>query len=175
MLDWARLQPGADRVTWVQGDAAAIDPTGTVDLVVCSGNTIMHLGPDELAAALDAITAALRPGGVLSFEARNPACREWERWTREETYGERDTHLGRLREWLELTDVTDGRVTFDAHNVLENGEDRVHRTILHFRDADDLTRALQHRGFGRITVDGGWRGEVPDPGARLLAFRAYRN
>jgi SAM-dependent methyltransferase len=87
MLDWARRQPGADAVTWLEGDATSIPPTGDVDLVLCSGNAIMHLDTNDLATASRRIRDGLRPGGVLSFETRNPAAREWEEWTRQATYG----------------------------------------------------------------------------------------
>lgn len=73
-----------------------------------------------------AALAALRSGGIVSFESRNPAFREWERWTPEATRGERVTSVGRLREWHDVTDVREGRVVFDAHNVFPDGEDRVY-------------------------------------------------
>jgi SAM-dependent methyltransferase len=174
MLDWARRQPGAEAVTWVEGDATAIAPTGDVDLVLCTGNAIMHLDREDLRVALDRIHAALRPGGVVSFESRHPEARAWEQWTREATYGERDTALGRLTEWLEVTEVTGERVAFDAHNVLPTGEDRVSTTVLHFRAAGTFRTALHDAGFGDVEVDGGWRGEDVTAASRLLVFRARR-
>lgn len=91
MLDYARRQPGADSVRWIHGDASAIAPAGTADLAICTGNAIMHLGPEDLSSALTALAGALRPGGTLSFESRNPAYRAWRSWTTEATYGERDS------------------------------------------------------------------------------------
>ena len=105
------------------GNASAIPATGDVDLVLCAGNTIMHLSGEGLRAELRQIIRGLRPGGVVSFECRHPVAREWERWTREATIGARDTSLGRLTEWIEVTDLTGERVTFDTHNVLP----RIHR------------------------------------------------
>jgi hypothetical protein len=141
-------------------------------LVLCTGNTIMHLDRDELTTALSRISGALRTGGVLSFESRNPSAREWERWTREATYGQRDTSLGRLTEWIEVTNVSGERVTFDAHNVLPTGEDRVYTSVLYFRDADAFRTALHDKGFDDIEVDGGWEGENVTDASRLLVFRA---
>jgi hypothetical protein len=82
---------------------------------------MMHVSSEELPSTLMSIAAALRPGGIVSFESRNPAFREWERWTPEATRGERVTSVGRLREWLDVTDVCGGRVVFDAHNLFPNG------------------------------------------------------
>ena len=171
MLDWARRQPGARGVTWILGDATSIPATGDVDLVVCTGNTIMHMDGTQLTAALTRIHQALRPGGVVSFEARNPSAREWERWTKEATWGQRDTALGRLVEWLEVTDVTGDRVTFEAHNVVPGGEDRVYTTVLHFRDARSYERALVDAGFDAIETNGGWQGEDVTDSSPVVVFR----
>jgi SAM-dependent methyltransferase len=171
MLGWARRQPGADAVTWILGDATVVDPTGDLDLVVSTGNTMMHV--DDQASVLRRMARALRPGGVISFEVRNPEARAWERWTREWSYGERDTAAGHLKEWLELVEVApNGRVVFDAHNVFPDGQDAVLRTRLTFRTVDAVTADLHAAGFGDITVRGGWRDETFSKDSRLMLFRA---
>jgi 2-polyprenyl-3-methyl-5-hydroxy-6-metoxy-1,4-benzoquinol methylase len=177
MLEYARRQPGAGSVTWIHGDAAALAPTGTVDLVICSGNAIMHVTPAQLSSSLTWVARALRRGGIFSFETRNPAHRAWERWTREATYGERTTPVGHLREWLEVTEVTevaDGRVVFDAHNVFPDGEDRVYTSVLFFRTAEQFTRVLGSVGFTDVAVCGNWHGAPVVDSSRILVFRATR-
>lgn len=174
MLDYARAQPRSELVTWLHGDASALAPTGTVDLALCTGNAIMHVSPEKLPSTLTTVAAALRPGGIVSFESRNPAFREWERWTPEATCGERVTSVGRLREWLDVTDVCEGRVVFDAHNVFPDGEDRVYTSILFFRSAEEFQRELAVAGFTDITWTGDWRGGPVEEGSRILVFRAVR-
>lgn len=174
MLDFARRQPGADAVTWVQGDASAIAPTGAADLVICTGNAIMHISPEALPAACASIAAALRPGGTLSFESRNPAYREWEQWTPAATNGERATPVGRLREWLEVTEADEGRVVFDAHNVFPSGEDRVYTSVLFFRGEQEFRRALDSAGFTGVTAYGTWHRGPVDDRSPLLVFRARK-
>jgi SAM-dependent methyltransferase len=174
MLDHARRQPGAGSVTWIHGDASALAPTGTADLAICTGNAVMHVSPQDLSSTLTSLAGALRPGGTLSFESRNPAYREWERWTPEATYGERVTSVGRLREWLDVTEVRDGRVVFDAHNVLPDGEDRVYTSILYFRGRAEFQRELEAAGFTDIDWAGDWHGAPVDDGSRILLLRARR-
>lgn len=174
MLDHARRQPGADLVHWIHGDASAIAPTAAADLAICTGNAIMHVSPEDLPATLRSLAAALRPGGAISFETRNPAVREWERWTPAATYSERTTPIGHLREWLEVTDVDDHRVVFDAHNLFPNGEDRVYTSVLHFRTAEQFRQALDSAGFTGVTVHGDWHGAPVDDRSRILLFRARR-
>src|SRR5262245_34286583 len=72
MLAYARRQPGADRVRWVEGDASAVG-TPAADLATMTGNVAqVFLDDAEWAATLRAIHTALRPGGRLAFESRNP-------------------------------------------------------------------------------------------------------
>lgn len=174
MLDHARRQPGADSVRWICGDATAIAPTGTSDLAICAGNAIMHISPAALPAALNSLAEALRPGGTVSFESRNPAYREWQHWTPEATYGERVTPVGPLREWLEVTEVDNGRVVFDAHNVFPDGEDRIYTTVLFFRTAEEFGQELHDAGFTDVSVCGDWRGAPVEGDSRILVFRAQR-
>ncbi|GAA3134526.1 2-polyprenyl-3-methyl-5-hydroxy-6-metoxy-1,4-benzoquinol methylase [Kribbella aluminosa] len=172
MLGYARRQPGADAVTWIDGDHRVVQPTGDVDLVVSSGNTMMHVA--EHADTVAAVAAALRPGGVFAFESRNPAVRAWEQWTSEATYGERDTVAGHLKEWLELIEIADRRVVFDAHNVFEDGHDAVYRNVLYFRSVEEITADLRAAGFSDVVVDGGWHGEPLAAKSRLLVVRATK-
>ena len=172
MLDYARRQPGAESVRWIHGDASRIPPTGTADLAICTGNAIQHLDAGQLQDGLTSLAAALRPGGMLSFDSRNPAYREWERWTPVATYRERVTPVGQLREWLEVTEVDGGRVAFDAHNVFPDGTDRVYRNTLHFRTAGEFRRGLAQAGFTSIKASGDWRGAPVSDESPILVFLA---
>ncbi len=175
MLDFARRQPGADAVRWIKGDAAVIPQSGDADLVVSTGNAIQHISTEELPATLTHIAGALRPGGVVSFESRNPSFQEWERWMPQATTGERQTPFGHLREWLEVTEVDEkGRVVFDAHNIIDGGPDRVFTSVLYFRTAQDFSQHLETTGFTQIEVAGDWgRGPVTDA-SPLIVVRAVR-
>ncbi|HEX3786238.1 MAG TPA: class I SAM-dependent methyltransferase [Pseudonocardiaceae bacterium] len=174
MLGYARRQPGAAAVTWIDGDATAIEGVTGVDLVVSSGNTMMHISPEDYPAVLSALAAAVRPGGVISFESRNPTARAWEQWSREATYGERDTSFGHLCEWIEVTEAVQGRVVFDAHNVFPDGRHEVYTSVLYFRTAEEITTDLERAGFGAVRVHGGWRDEPLTDDSRLLVFRARK-
>src|SRR5262245_37338928 len=85
MLAVARQRPGTDRVQWVEGDSGALG-TPQADLVLMTSNVAqVFLDDAEWAATLRDIHAALRAGGHLAFESRNPAARGWEQWNREST------------------------------------------------------------------------------------------
>ncbi|MEJ7648902.1 MAG: class I SAM-dependent methyltransferase [Nakamurella sp.] len=172
MLGYARRRPGAEAVVWIDGDADAIAGTGDADLVLSSGNTMMHLSPEVYPSVLGSLAAALTSGGVISFESRNPAARAWEQWTRSATYSEREIPSGSLQEWLDVTEVDAGRVVFDAHNVFQDGRDAVYTSVLYFRTADEITTDLERAGFGDIRVGGGWRNEPVGDHSTVLVFQA---
>jgi SAM-dependent methyltransferase len=78
-LEMARARPGAERVTWVLGDATSL-PELQVDLATMTGNVAqVFLTDEEWLATLRGVYAALRPGGHLVFETRNPEGRPWEK------------------------------------------------------------------------------------------------
>jgi SAM-dependent methyltransferase len=85
-LDVARAKPGADRVRWLHGDATGL-PELQVDLATMTANVAhVFLTDEDWSATLRGVHAALRPGGHLVFEVRDPARQPWLRWTREATY-----------------------------------------------------------------------------------------
>jgi len=177
MLDFARSREGAEAVTWVDGDSSVIAPTlagRTADLVLMTGNTAQHILGADWPRTLRDIHDALRPGGLLVFESRNPDDRAWESWA-DSGRSSRDTSAGRLTEWLEVTSVTAGEVTFAAHNLFDDtGEDAVYPTTLAFRSAEELTRQLSEAGLTVRRIDGGWSGEPVSTASRVLVVFAER-
>lgn len=175
MLACARRRPGGERVQWVEGDASALGTPGA-DLVVMTGNVAqVFLDDSEWDATLRAIHAALRPGGHLAFESRNPEDRAWERWNREATFARYESARGPVETWLELLSVGDGRVRLEGHNhFLATGEVIVADSELRFRSLAELRDSLHNAGFTIEHVFGDWtRGPVTSS-SRVLVFVARR-
>jgi SAM-dependent methyltransferase len=175
MLAFARRQPRAGRVRWVEGEASAIG-TLEADLLVMTGNVAQVFVDDAgWLATLKAIHSALRPGGYLSFESRNPQDRAWERWNRPATYGRFESSNGPTESWVEFVSLRDGQVTYEAHNVfLSTGEDVVVRSTLRFRTLEELSRSLTASGFATEHVYGAWGREPLLETSRLMIFVARR-
>jgi SAM-dependent methyltransferase len=176
MLAFARQQSGAERVQWVEGDSSALG-TRDADLLTMTGNVAqIFLEDADWLTTLANIHAALRPGGHLAFESRNPEDRGWERWNRAASYGQFDTPYGAMESWVELVSVGNGRVIFEGHNVfVSTGEVVVARSELRFRTLEEITRTLTDSGFTVEHVFGDWNKGALLSTSRVMIFVARRN
>jgi SAM-dependent methyltransferase len=170
-LDIARAKPGGDRVRWVHGDVTALPPL-QVDLAVMAGNVAqVFLGDEEWQQVLAAAHAALRPGGRLVFETRDPARRAWEDWDRAHTYGEHDVPgAGTVTDWLEVTQVSGDLVTFRwTVRFAADGTELTSDSTLRFRSREEIAESLRAAGFEVDEVRG-----APDRPGREFVFVARR-
>lgn len=175
MLAYARRQPRADRVVWIEGDSQALGQRDA-DLVIMTGNVAqVFLEDTAWESTLKAIYATLKPGGFIAFESRNPADRAWDRWNRDATYQISETQFGPLEEWLDGVQVRDGRVRFKAHNhFLDTGEQLTVTSELRFRSSSEITQSLVDSGFAIEHVYGDWkRGPLMET-SRDMVFVARR-
>jgi SAM-dependent methyltransferase len=150
MLEAARRRPGGDLVRWLRGDASHLAP-GEWDMVVLSGNVVQVITDDRaLLATFAAIRRALRPGGRLVFDSRNPAARCWTRWT------PRDSHrtlAGGVEFWYANTRADGDRVSYETHYRFPGGDEVVARGELRFRSYAWLKHALAGAGFALDPMD----------------------
>lgn len=175
MLAYAAARAGAGGVRWIIGDSQQI-PNEVFDCVVMTGNVAQHIPDGEWERTLSDIARALRPGGVLAFESRNPAGTEWARWaTREAEATTRHTAHGLLREWMDVVDVSAGRVQLRAHNVfVATGEHVVMEEALAFRESGLLQAQLEDAGFAVEAIWGGWDRSAESETSPLLVIEARR-
>jgi len=148
-LDVARAKPGAGPVRWLHGDATTL-PALQADLATMTGNVAqVFITDDEWAATLRGVRAALRPGGRLVFETRDPARQAWLRWTRELTFARVDIRgVGVVQSWEELTGVSGQLVSFRSFVVFEDdGSTLISDSTLRFRERDQVAGDLEAAGY----------------------------
>jgi SAM-dependent methyltransferase len=144
-LDVARRKPGADQVRWLPVPAADLPATVQADLAFMTGNVAQVFVTDQdWAAALTAARNALRPGGRLVFETRDPAQQAWRQWTRDQTYRRLMIEgTGPVETWTELVAAEADPVSFHTTFIFKN-EALVltSESTLRFRSRDELTASL---------------------------------
>jgi SAM-dependent methyltransferase len=148
-VDVARGKPGAERVRWLDGDAGDLPPM-QIDLVTMTGNVAQAIAdPQAWRTTLRGAYEALRPGGRLVFETRDPAQRVWE-------------------EWAEWTRETTYRMT-GIPGVGHDGDVLTSESTLRFRERTEIERDLHEHGFVVEDVR-----DAPDRPGREFVFVARR-
>ncbi|MDH6142407.1 SAM-dependent methyltransferase [Kitasatospora sp. GP30] len=170
-LDVARAKPGAEQVRWLHGDATALPPL-QVDLVTMTANVAQAIvDPGLWHTTLTRARNALRPGGHLVFETRNPARRAWESWTRANSHTVTDVSgVGEVASWVELIDVDRQLVTFRWHYVFAStGEELTSDSTLHFRESGEVEADLLTAGYQLREIR-----DAPDRPGKEFVFLAQR-
>nr|MBA3369511.1 class I SAM-dependent methyltransferase [Geodermatophilaceae bacterium] len=167
----ARAKPGAERVHWIHGDATAL-PAMQVDLATMTANVAQAIvDPRTWEGTLRGVRDALRPGGHVVFETRDPAHRAWEEWNRAASYSSTEIEgVGAVESWVEVTDVSGPLVSFDSTVVFaSDGEVLTSDSTLRFRERDEVESALVAQGYAVDEVR-----DAPDRPDREFVFFARR-
>jgi SAM-dependent methyltransferase len=148
-LDVARGKPGADQVRWIHGDATSV-PAIQVDVVTMTANVAqVFLTDEDWATTLQCADQALRPGGRLVFEVRDPARKAWLDWNREATFVRTEIPgAGSIDTWCDVPDVSGDYVSFRHTFVF--AADQVTLTsdsTLRFRSRAEIDASLSSAGF----------------------------
>ncbi|HUI03711.1 MAG TPA: hypothetical protein VLZ77_09225, partial [Acidimicrobiales bacterium] len=156
-------------------DVATVDVatmTGNVDVATMTGNVAQVFLTDEAwAAALHGAHGALRRGGHLVFETRDPARQGWREWTEDQSRRRIEVPgEGAVETWVELTDVRLPLVSFRTTAVFAgDGAVLTSDSTLRFRPRGDVADSLGRAGFAVTDVRG-----APDRPGRELVFVARR-
>lgn len=157
MLQVARAKDHVGNVEWRLGDSRDLGAE-TADFAVMSGHVAQVFTDDESwLNTLNDLHHALKPGGILAFESRNPNARKWEGWTRDQTLRVLGTPDGDVEFWHETVSVALPLVAYDTFTRnLRTHEEQVNRDVLSFRDETRLRTSLNDCGFEVTEVFGNW-------------------
>lgn len=170
-VDIARARPAADAVTWIVG---TIDdaPADRFDLVTMTGNVAQVFVTDaQWADVLGGCRRALRTGGLMAFETRDPARRAWERWTPDATWATAALPDGdRAETWCVVTRVEPPLVSFRyTTRFASDGAELVSTSTLRFRARAELDASLDAAGFDVVDVR-----DAPDRPGDEWVYLAWR-
>ncbi|WP_329139828.1 methyltransferase domain-containing protein [Streptomyces sp. NBC_01476] len=170
-IDVARAKPGGERVRWICGHATGLPPL-QADLATMTANVAQAIvDPRTWQRTLRKSHDALRPGGHLVFETRDPARRAWEEWTRENSYSVTEIPgVGSVENWVQLIEVCVPLVTFRWTYVFAvDGQVLTSESTLRFRERKEVERDLVAHGFVVEDVR-----DAPDRPGREFVFLARR-
>jgi ubiquinone/menaquinone biosynthesis C-methylase UbiE len=170
-LDVARQKPGADRVRWLHGSVSTLPPL-QVDLAVMTGNVAqVFVTKEEWADTLRAVYTALRPGGWLVIESRDPITKAWLEWNRHDSYT-RSTipEVGTVEAWVEVRSVHRDLVSFRSTFVFESdGAVLTSDSTLRFQSRQELVDSLIAANLALREVR-----DAPDRPGKEFVFIARR-
>ncbi|RZU18172.1 bifunctional 2-polyprenyl-6-hydroxyphenol methylase/3-demethylubiquinol 3-O-methyltransferase UbiG [Streptomyces sp. BK239] len=170
-VDVARAKPGGERVRWICGDATDLPPL-RVDLATMTANVAQAIvDPHVWRGTLRGAREALRPGGHLVFETRDPAGRAWEEWTRENSCTVTEIPgVGPVESWVRLIEVSGPLVTFRWTYVFAaDGQVLTSDSTLRFREREEVETDLIAHGFSVQEVR-----DAPDRPGKEFVFLARR-
>jgi SAM-dependent methyltransferase len=164
-LDAARVKPGAEHVTWIEGTSSTL-PAAAFDTALMTSHVAQFVvGDDEWRRTLADLKRALVPGGRLVFDTRDPDARAWERWNPIDSRGEIVLPDGGIvTAWNEVTVVRGGAVSFVYHYVFPDGVDVPSAGTLRFRSEQEVRASLENAGFRVEQIYGGWNREPAGAG-----------
>lgn len=177
MLEHSKQQPGAENVEWILGDSSQIGQPNA-DLAIMTGNVAkVFLDDGEWQTTLGHFAKAIKPGGTLAFESRNPLTKGWESWNKEDTHEIQQTPFGPLECWLDVVEIGENNrtVRFEATNIFqETGETLIIDSTLRFRSAGEITLSLQQAGFSVERIYGNWEKKPFTPADPVMVFVAKK-
>ena len=160
----------SDAVTWIEGSTEVL-PAAAFDAALMTSH-VAQFFVNDFAGALADLRRALRPGGRLIFDSRDPADRRWEKWNPADS--RRTISLpsgGWCETWTEVTSVVDGAVSCDLHYVFSDGDVRMGTATLRFRSESSLRSLLGAAGFAVDRIYGGWnRDPIGHPDGEFLVI-----
>jgi SAM-dependent methyltransferase len=164
-LDVGRAKRPGGLVTWLEGVAADLPPLG-VDVATMTGNVAQVFTSDEdWHATLAGIRGAVRDGGHLVFESRDPAFRVWEEWKNRPS-SLTSTSAGPVEYSIEVTAVDLPYVSFRlTYQFQATGLTLTSDTTLRFRQRSEIEEALTSNGFDVAEVR-----DAPDRPGREFVF-----
>lgn len=183
MLDVARKNSQGLEIKWIQGDASSLQEFNA-DLAIMTGHVAQFLEEKEWQDALKSIYKALKPGGYLAFESRNPAVQPWNNKNQEKNtdwYAPNfhkifnDPKEGEIEYRAKLIEVDGQKVTSEGHYLFtKTGEELISTNTLIFCTREEIEQSLKDAGFSVENVYGDWDWSLADSKSPEMIFVAKK-
>lgn len=114
--------------------------------------------------SLKAICKALKVGGSLLFDSRNPLMQAFFNPKIQNSWPDKnspqkliDPKFGKINWWVELQEIKNNRIIYENHYFFENSkEESISINELIFRQKEEVVAFLQKAGFEIENIYGNW-------------------
>jgi hypothetical protein len=175
MLEVARRNTTNQAVEWVLGDAREIRLGRQFDLIIMTGHAFQaFLTEADQIALFRTVAAHLVPAGRFAFDSRNPAAREWLKWTPAESSRVVDTAAyGAVEIWNDATMNPDRILDVQEHyRILSSGKRLRSDFRLRFSAPEELWDGMMAASLAVEHCHGNWDRSPFKPDAREIIIVA---
>ncbi|MFS0788116.1 class I SAM-dependent methyltransferase [Shouchella sp. 1P09AA] len=177
-LSYAKQKQFGDGVQWILGDSSQLNDH-TYDAVVLTANVAQVFLTDESwENMLQDVVRALKKGGHLLFDARNPESKVWEQWEQDDTpdFAVNELTGEPLEIWTSYDGFENEVYTFcETVKGTQTGEMYVREKIqLRFRSHEVLQQSLQKAGFATVQSYGDFTFEEATVQSSSFIFHAVK-
>lgn len=106
MISFARDRPGANQVTWIEGDSSSV-PDEQFDFAIMTGNVAQHIQDSDWMSTLHDLRRCMQVDSTLAFESRNPTARAWEEWQSDDRGAGRPNTARSKNGWTSNSSMTE--------------------------------------------------------------------
>lgn len=177
-IEYAKNKDYPDELTWIIGDSSNLQ-TMAFDAVIMTANVAQVFLTDESwQHTISDIYRALKPGGHMIFDTRNPLAKVWEQWEKDLT-PDVATNLTTgepLEIWTEYEGFKEGIFTFfETVKNAQTGEVMIQEKIqLKFRTLEEINVSLQQGGFSQIQAYEDWEFKQATEKAKSFIFHCVK-
>ncbi|MGN7311133.1 class I SAM-dependent methyltransferase [Alkalicoccobacillus gibsonii] len=160
-LERARKKEIQGSVEWILGDSSELKHH-TYDVVIMTSNVAqVFLTSDSWKQMLLDVYRALKPGGHLIFDVRNPLAKVWEEWEQDLSpdYAKHPQSGDDLEILTEYEGFTEDVFTFyESVKHVPSGEIlQRERLQLRFQPKEEIDLSLKQVGFDEVHTFGDWQ------------------
>lgn len=153
-IEIAQFKNDYNYVKFYNSEVSDVEQSG-FDAAFMTGNVAqVFLSDEEWNDTLKAVSRRLDNKGYFIFETRNPEMRDWENWTKENTYQKINIpNIGVVEGWCVVNDASEPYIHFTWHYKFENdGQLLTSNSTLRFRSKDDIIESLEQTGFDILDI-----------------------
>ncbi|MBD7985677.1 class I SAM-dependent methyltransferase [Sporosarcina sp. Sa2YVA2] len=177
-IECAKEKFHSDELKWIVGDSSDLQKQA-FDAVIMTANVAQVFLTDESwKRTISDIYRALKPGGHMIFDTRNPLAKVWEQWEKDLTPDIATNHTTGepLEIWTEYEGFKGSIFTFyETVKNAQTGEVLLQEKMqLNFRALEEIQESLQQVGFSQIQVYEDWEFKQATKKANSFIFHCVK-